>query len=207
MGVGPAAERRTDAALRGRRRAWQQADRLGALLAARHRAQGVWREVRHPLRGDARRQGVPLSGVRGQDQATRDGGSREKSRRGQGGGEAAGAAPIAQGDRMAARTLALLVAVLGLSTVIACDRGSLTAPTSTSSNGVPTITASNVAAVGISVQEISSQTFLLLGGSLAQLGSLSAVQDSGPTLGTVTTVRTLDWSMACPDGGTRGISG
>jgi len=39
------------------------------------------------------------------------------------------------------------------------------------------------------------------------LGSLSAVQDSGPTLGTVTTVRTIDWSMACPDGGTRGISG
>src|SRR5436190_9535180 len=105
---------------------------------------------------------------------------------------------------MAIRARAISVVLLGLAMVLSCDR----APSSpTSSNLSLAMMLPTVVEVGSSVQDISGQAFLLLGNSLAQQSSLSAAQDSGPTPNDFTSAKTINWSMACPDGGTRSVTG
>ncbi len=99
------------------------------------------------------------------------------------------------------RALAAFAALLGMAGMMACDRISPVSPTSSVVSSA--LMSPGVVAVGDSVQESSAQAFLLFDGSLTQLSGLAAAQDSGSS----TTVRTIDWSTACRDGGTRGISG
>jgi hypothetical protein len=102
----------------------------------------------------------------------------------------------------ATRLLAIFVALLSLTTVIACGQG----PQSpTASNTATTGTMSETFNVRSTVQASSDQALTLFGGTLLQLDA--ETNTSTPRSGTGTITKTINWTTPCLEGGTRAVNG